>query len=465
MNDVSGNKVIVFCILTLALGVFLGHALWTKTVYSDGEDLTTKIENAVRDAITIKDVEIENLKKLIESSENVTEDEIEEIEVKGYLVDGLYLETGFNDTYSDREIDLFDGEVEFDGDRYDAEEVLILNGLVLKANEKDFEGISYLTIPTNTIKFKLNFENDLNTSLIGEETLKFNLFNQEVEVIDWDGDEITFTKGTEYFLSEGESITFEEKNIVLEMVLEDAVYVLVDDVGGKIEEDKTKTINGIEIKVKEVLYSGYSGGYAKATLTIGEEVEVTIESGDEYEEDSIWEWVIDEHSIGLILVEEFTELDEEFNALGIADKVCLPNDYVCVQFNGIIEEDTEEYTFELSTKNFLEYVRVEGNFQKGIEDYTRIYVNAVGIYDRDMNLIGQTVELGDFSLLDVSSGKIVIEDFEVDFDLNVTNVGSHDYDYLTDYGILVEDTEEAIEEQEIKILVPENQLEAEVLLI
>ena len=261
------------------------------------------------------------------------------------------------------------------------------------------------------------------------------------------------------------------------MVLDGAIYVLVDGVGGKIVEDKNKTINGVEIKVKEVLYTGKESQVSRATLTIGEEVEITISNGDEYAEDSIWEWVIDSNSIGLILVEEFTELDEDFNALTVGEKICLPNDYVCVLFNGIIEEDSEEYTFELDTKKTLEYVRVDGNFQSGIDDYDRIYINATGIYDEDLELINnEIIGLGDTELkLVVGSGYIKIQnlefvkEFRVNYDLNVTDANNktdiltdEEDNFLTNYGILVENPEDSCEDQEFKITVPEEQLEASI---
>ena len=406
----------------------------------------------------------------------------------GITEDEVFLEDSFENIYSDREVEtLFDGKVEFDGEDYDAEETFNLDGLVLKANENDFEGIPYLTIPEDVIEFKLVFENDLKTSEIGGDngTLTFNLFGEEVKVSSWDVDEITFTKGTEYFLSEGDSVTVDGKVIVLNMVLEDAIYVLVDGVGGKIVESNTKTINGIEIKVKEVLYTGKESQVSKATLMIGEEIETTIKSGNEYEEDSIWDWIIDEHSIGLILVEDFTELDEDFNALAVGERICLPNNYVCVLFDGMIEEDSEEYTFELDTKSGFGYVEVNGNFQVGIDDYDRIYINLTGIYDRDFVLIEEEVKLGDTEMK-LELGEMLfngtkfirigndefINEFIVTTNLQFANANKNqdnladwecngkDENWLTNYGILIENPEDSCEDNYFKIIVPEERLEA-----
>jgi len=474
MEDWNWTMTIVM-IVAIFVGIFVGLLVAPKQTGSTFEEVEAYADNEVANAIAplntkISELETEITELLVVKNETEKEEEEEQEKIEaGYLIDGLFLEEAFNiETFSDRElVTLFDGKVDFDGEDYDAEEMLTLENLVLKANENDFEGISYLTVPTYAIEFALVFEDDLDTSLIDDdETLTFKLFGNKVEISDWDLNEITFTRGTEHFLSEGDSITVDEKVIVLDMVLEDAVYVLVDGIGEKIEESDTETVNGVDIKVNEVLYTTKENQASKATLTIGEEVEITVSDGDEYEEDSIWEWVIDTNTVGLVLIEEFTELEEDFSALIEGDKVCLPNEYACVLFNGVIEEDSEEYTFELDTKNTLEYVEVNGNFQNGIEDYDKIYVNTTGIYDEDFDLIGTEVELGDTDLvLDMSTGDIVIENFEVNLDLNVTNVGTGDENFLTDYGILVDNIEDSIENQEFRITVPQEKLEASVSLI
>ena len=474
MEDWNWTMTIVM-IVAIFVGIFVGLLVAPKQTGSTFEEVEAYADNEVANAIAplntkISELETEITELLVVKNETEKEEEEEQEKIEaGYLIDGLFLEEAFNiETFSDRElVTLFDGKVDFDGEDYDAEEMLTLENLVLKANENDFEGISYLTVPTYAIEFALVFEDDLDTSLIDDdETLTFKLFGNKVEISDWDLNEITFTRGTEHFLSEGDSITVDEKVIVLDMVLEDAVYVLVDGIGEKIEESDTETVNGVDIKVNEVLYTTKENQASKATLTIGEEVEITVSDGDEYEEDSIWEWVIDTNTVGLVLIEEFTELEEDFSALIEGDKVCLPNEYACVLFNGVIEEDSEEYTFELDTKNTLEYVEVNGNFQNGIEDYDKIYVNATGIYDEDFDLIGTEVELGDTDLvLDMSTGDIVIEDFEVNLDLDVTNVGTGDENVLTDYGILIDNPEDSIDDEEFTIVVPESKLESSISLI
>ena len=417
---------------------------------------------------------VEKTNTVITSVTNVTGDFSDSL---GVTEEGVFLEDSFtNKVYSDREIEtLFDGKVEFDGEDYDAEETLNVTNLILKAN--DFDGVPYLIVPENTIEFKLVFEDNLNTSLISEEeTLEFNLLGEEVEVSEWKVDEITFTKGKEVILKTEESIVVEDKSVVLKYVTDDAVYVEVGGVGKSIDEDETRTVNGVEIKVKDVFASS---SYSVATLVVGTEIEKTISDSDEYAEDSIWEWVITNNSIGLTLVEDFTELDEDFNALSIGEKVSLPNNYACVLFDSIIEENSEEYTFELDD----DFVKVKGNFESGIEDYGEIYVYTDGSIYEDDNLedyISEQVKLGNTDLiLSADDSRILIQDSVskdklVYLGLNLTqikvdkiengwkNITSKDEDFLTNYGILVENPEDSIEDEYFKINVPEEKLEATV---
>ena len=180
----------------------------------------------------------------------------------------------------------------------------------------------------------------------------------------------------------------------------------------------------------------------------------------------MWKWQIDKNSIGLLLSEEFTDLDEEFSALAPSELVCLPNDYLCVIYNGILDEDIEEYTLGYVTEG--SYIKAKGNFLSGYDDYDRIYIgvngnSTSGIFSdnglADNDYIGFTIKLGDTnSVLNTSTGQIVINDFEVNFDLDWTNVTGDD-NYLTKYGILVENPVDAVDDNYFKLSVPEEQFE------
>lgn len=498
MEEINWGPTIFIALIFLVIGGVFTYGFFPRTVDGEGNLDSELLAEAVAQAVKDKDAQIDLLKKQITESEskNVTEtgtEEVEEVEevfdkITGYIIDGIFLNESFNDNIYNRKFKtLFDGDVEFDDKDYDAKEILTITNLTLMANEYDFNGKPYLTIPEGGISYKFTFKESLNTIEINpDETLKFNLLGNEVEVSKWNEGEITFFKGTEHYLKQGESVTYENKTISLDSVYDGKVYVSIGDETRRIKEGDTATFKGMEVYCKEVDYQAYEGGYRQASIVIGKEVESNIKDGEEYEEDSIWEWSIDSNSIGLILVEEFVEIDEdeEYNALNIGEKICLPNNYTCIEYNGIIEEDTEEYKFGIEN----DYVEVRGDFISDGKEYEKIYIFNDGlIYEDDdtEDYIGEEVELGDSDSVMFSDGTgIEIKNSEsgdrlfyvnldlmsvfvdrdnkedISMDENWNNISNKDEDYRSNYGILIIEPEDSCEEQEFRITIPEEKVEA-----
>ncbi len=467
MSDIKWMPVFIIGIIALVIGGFIGGIAFPKEIEKDCPGLNQT------DCPTVNETDCPECEAYPECK---TDEEIEEeaMITGGYLMDGLFLETTFNETLSDREIYLFDGEVEFGGKDYDAEEIFTIANIELRANE-DFEENVYLTIPEKGFVYEFSLES-LNTSLIGdndhkEETLVFNLLGKEVEISEWDIDKVKFSMGSSHYLKEGESIVVNNKNITLYIVFDDKVYVTVGDEDRSIGKGETARVGDLEIFVKEIDYQSYQDGYKQAILIIGTDVESTISTGDEYEEDSIWEWVITPNSIGLTLIEEFTELDEDFNALAPEEKICLPNDYVCVRYNGLIGEDTEKYTF----KSDGEFIKIKGKFLKDTTEYDEIYIYSNGSiyedneYDSESYIGEEVIVIKRYgenpdSVLQTSGGVITIEDFEVNFDLNdvwtnALNISNKDENYRTNYGILIENPKDNLEDNEVRLEIPKEKLE------
>jgi len=458
--------VVLVLILSFAIGAFVVSNNVPED-YRNPEQINLMISNAISDAILSKDTEIASLKGQIEALKKqpvIPIDPIVPIDPveSGYLIDEIELNTSIDKELSDRELNLFDGKIDFNGDDYDAEEVFTLDSLEITINEEDFKENAYLSVPEGSISYKMIIESGLNRSEINDEdSLVFDLLGEEVEITKWDGEEITILKGAEYFVEEDEVV----EGVTILMILEDSIYVSVDGIQKEIDEGKTKKVGSIEIKVKEVLYTNREDKKSKATILVGEDIEKTVSNGEEYFEDSIWDWEINSDSIGVKLNTEFTELDDDYKVLDKEEMVCLPNDYLCVRYDGLVEEDSETYDFEIDTKNSLKYVEVEGNFQKGLKDYTRIYINSSGIYDKDLELIDLTsINLGSTDLeLELGS---TLKINKVELDLNLTDVlvdtvsiSSNDDNYLTPYGIIIESPEDSCEDENFKIIVPTEQAE------
>ncbi|MFH1276726.1 MAG: hypothetical protein ABIH82_06460 [Candidatus Woesearchaeota archaeon] len=467
---------IVFGIL--ALGFILHDVMESpETVIPDGYvpevNIATGVDIATAELssqLTDANSRITDLTNQVSSlTTKLTEKIVEEIEqVKeslGYLIDEIFLNTNVDKTLSDREVKtLFDGKVEVGDEKYDAEEVIELDNLKILANGKDFEGIPYLTIPRDAISYKVVFEDDLDTSTIDddENSLVFNFLGKEVKITNWAVDTVTLFEGESFFLDEGESVVVDGKTVLLQWVSDnDNVYVTVDGVGKELAEGETKTINGLQVKADMVIFNSVTPKLA-AQLIVGKDVENELIDGDEFEEDSIWEYQIDEHSIGIVLKDEFNQLRDNLKPLAVSETVCLPNEYVCVRFDGMSEEDMNEVTFELDTRDSVEYVEVRGVFQSGLDDFTKLYIKRSdgNIFDKDLVEITEDITIGDSdSKISVVVTDIVIEDFTVNLDLDVSSVGDDDSDFMSDFGIFVTNPENSVEDQSWRINVPDNRLE------
>ena len=244
----------------------------------------------------------DEIKVAILDEAKVIEEEIAvETELNGYDIDGLEIGAEFNATISDREINIFDAEIEFDNKNYDAKEVVYLTGLKVAANyEEEYKADAYLQIPEEGLKYCMEFETGLNTSLIApDETLVFNLFGEEVEISNWDSGEITFTKGVKYDVIEGDTIEYDGIAIFVKDIIGDSIFVTVNSETKRIVEGgDVEHFDGVEIKAEAVLDNEAAEGRPDwAEIIVSTDVTNDVYGGKEYADDSIWDWGIDANSI------------------------------------------------------------------------------------------------------------------------------------------------------------------------
>lgn len=406
------------------------------------------------------------------------EDKATEAEESKFELEDVNIGVDIVEELTDRDITkLQDTEIEFDGDDYDVEEVFSLTGLNVAVNEKDYDGRPYLIVPTEGIVYKYNIDNALDTNRIyvGDESLTINFLGEELEIIEWGVDKITFNKGIEELFKDGETKIIDGVEITVRVIGNDFVSLIVDGETETIRGGETEEVGDIEIEAKEILYVSKVGYDSYVTLRVGEEVETSIEDGEEYEEDSAWEYVVDANSIGLKLVEEFKYIDEDedFQALASGDTLSLPNDYITVEFGGLVEEDSVSYRFDTVKDN--DYLRIRGEIFEGINDYTKVYIDNTGkIFDDDSvdsKYIGTSVELGNTGIVlnTNSTGVVIIDGIKMALnlsDITVETVGGYisligrEDDYTTNYGITIENPEDAIEDENLKIVIPDEKAEA-----
>ena len=251
----SNWTIFVVAIVCLVIGGAVAYVVipTTEVNATSESDIQKRIDQAVSDAITEKDIQIDSLNEQIANISASTSEETSTIvkNLGGYLLDDLSIETLLNEEFSDRELNLFDGEVNLDGHDYDAKETFSIlpisttEGASLKANEKDYNGDVYFSIPRKSVEYKMIFDPTLPYDEIGEdeETLKFDFLGEEVEISEWDTDsnEITLSQGEKYLLKSGDTITVLNQKVTLAAVGDDdEVIVGVDGISAVIREGKTK---------------------------------------------------------------------------------------------------------------------------------------------------------------------------------------------------------------------------------
>jgi len=381
----------------------------------------------------------------------------------GYEPDEFGLAETVTEVITENDYDkLLDSEVDFDGDDYNFEDVFSYT-ITSDINGDDYNENTYLVIEEDGIEYKLVFDDDLDTSLIEEdETLKISFLGKDLEITSWDVDKITMESGEEFLMDVATTIDFEGKNVELKIVGEDFTYVGVNGDYEKIVEDETEEINGLNIKVDFALED------KMANLVISDaDIETSIESGDEFAEDSIWEYVITANELGIKLIEDFEDIDEDsdYKALGVGKTISLPNNYLGLTYNGISNVDYFDIAF--SEKNG--FVKIKGEFINGLDDYDLIYADNTGFYDEDFDLINAIeVEIDDTdSLIKLNGNTLVIDDVVLNLDfsdatVNTNSVLNKDDNYRSAYGIIVESPEDNLEDEDFKISVPEETTEVTV---
>ena len=421
----------------------------------------TSTEQKLNDTKIIADYEAE----LLALQEEIdTEAEKEEEISNNYESDEFGLAETVTEVITENDYDkLLDSEVDFDGDDYNFEDVFSYT-ITSDINGDDYNENTYLVIEEDGIEYKLVFDDDLDTSLIEEdETLKISFLGKDLEITSWDVDKITMESGEEFLMDVATTIDFEGKNVELKIVGEDFTYVGVNGDYEKIVEDETEEINGLNIKVDFALED------KMANLVISDaDIETSIESGDEFAEDSIWEYVITANELGIRLVEDFEDIDEDsdYKALGVGETISLPNDYLRLTYNGISNVDYFDIAF--SEKNG--FVKIKGDFVSGLDDYDLIYANSTGFYDEDYDLISNAeVEVDDTdSLIKLNGNTLVIDDVVLNLDfsdaeVNTNSVLNKDDNYRSAYGIIIESPENNLEDKDFKISVPEENTEVTIL--
>ncbi len=418
-----------------------------------------------------------------EIKEVADEVEAEDAAEAKYILDELGLGQSFTYELGDRRVStLFDGEYELDGDKFDAKEVVNFNPTI-SINEKDYNAEPYMVLEKGDVAYALVFDNELNTSYISEdETLEFKFLGDDYESTFWDVDKVTFTRGADRYVLEGETFLFDEVVFTV-----DSIGLTSQDIGfasisiegesRRIKVGDSETLGDYEITVTDTWDQDDNVDAVDLKIAKGD-VLFEVEDGEEYNE--VWDWAIDANSIGIVLAVDYNDLDDEDESpFAVGESFALPNDYLVFTFDGIDDDDNERFTLELDAQYDVEINADNDIFVSGMKDYDELYVDAfnsnislVGFYDNDDVYIGLVLEIdnSDYSL-ELDGTYLTMGDVRVNLSLDTMDIyngtewlpiNDRDEDYLTTWGFIVEDVEDSLDDNEFTIWVPEEELKAEI---
>ena len=274
------------------------------------------------------------------------------------VIDNLFLGDFVSFTVDDGDLQkLFDGEVRFDEEDYDAhEEIRMLLGTAHIAyssiDDEELEERVALSLDNKgSIEYAFVFDDSIEMGLVSDdEPLEITFLGRDFDIVKIDGNSLTFRSGSEFYVREGESIDFDGHEVTLSFVSEnDKVSVCVDGKCHSVEEFDTEQINGVDVRAEDILFNNRGGS---ATLVLGEDTIITQKDGDEYldDDESPWDFMIVEN--GGFLEELKVSYDEtredpddsQYPPLYEGDFVFFPSDFASIGIGNILEDEYFKYS-------------------------------------------------------------------------------------------------------------------------
>ncbi len=296
---------------------------------------------------------------------------------------GLTNGTLFDKTLQDDDIEtLFDGEISFQGTKYDTSEELQLcdqsNPWIvtsLAGGQDDYGTDVFLHVTKDKIKYAYQFDESINVSLASStQPLKIDFLGKTLKIISVDSaTSFTAYVGEEHFMDVGDSVDVDGHTVELKKVGSSSVVVAVDGQEEVLSDGSSLQFDaGLEVTVDTIFYSSGDVESSSANLVIGADSSQTYNDGDAYvgedKDDPDWVWDIagltrkgtsiytdcgDSGSATNVLriENDFVWNDDSDNPAGVGDCLSLPNDYlqICLDSLTVGDDALKEYTFEFDT--------------------------------------------------------------------------------------------------------------------
>lgn len=355
---------------------------------------------------------------------------------------------------------LLDTKIKFDGEDYDAEESLSIQATSKTSiDDKDFGLEPYIILSEGGIKYRYEIDNTLDiTKITEDEPLRIALLGEDVEITRLTSTEMDIIAGNKYTVKEKQTV----EGVLIDSIVDDVIFVIYQGESKKITEGDTERIGDLEIYASEVLDD--DEGDDIAVVRIANDVHMTVNDGDDYNDEEVFRWDIGDHYIGVENQQDYDDIDDEYKPLKKGDTFALPNNYVGISFDDVTSPKTYELTFKVKDN----YLMVDGDFEKGIKSYDRVYVKGDGIYDRDNSLIDSSKVIVGTSGTYLQIGSAVIGKLKILLDMadilyDGVSYANSDDDILDHLGIIFKDCQNAVDDKSgFKVIVPDERPEIKI---
>ena len=334
----------------------------------------------------------------------------------------LNVSTEFGSVLQDNQVaGLLDSSVNIDigsvSDDYSLHEEVFFNGAGTNGSSvesgltydrsEEWKERTFVQIPTSSFGYRFKFDKNLKSgNFLNDSTtddpILLPFLGKNIEITAATNTSVTANVGEAHRLSAGDSVVVNvggvQRTVTLKGTSASKADVEVDGQPLTITEDSTRTFRftekNVQVRVQDVFNED---GIAndRATLLIGEDARKTYNSGDEYigedEDDPVWTWNL----VGLmtatptlevknaISVNNWAETDNPAvkHALYVGDYLCLPNNYVCIVFEGMSEADEMFQQYEITSDADRTLSHADGDTTKR-EGARTISFKTVGLTDQ-----------------------------------------------------------------------------------
>ena len=270
-------------------------------------------------------------------------------QIKSYDVPGVLQDSSVSFTSADS------------SDEYDFQEIIGIQNsqntriVTSSTASKDYGDTPALHIGNGDIYYQWQFDENFNTSLVSTTyPLEISILGHNLKITNVGTHQFTATLAEEHFMNVGDSITVNGKTVTLTNVGSSSAVVDVDGVTKIISSGATATVNGLKVKVVDVL-SRDTLEESAATIQVGDEITKTYQDEDPFigedQDNPTWKWDLDglttgsaKHYIRVKFAKTLNDPDD--NPPQPGEALVFPNNYAKISFDGLITHSTARYTIE-----------------------------------------------------------------------------------------------------------------------